>query len=229
MDLFCLGTGDVRANLNISWKRTKWNQLTPRRGCLSRLWAGLLCVKAHGCLDIVNFILSNLISVSKYILRIIRKLTLWFTMTIIKLFNPIFWIILFTTSVLIYTSVSTAIPALFFSCRVRRFRTLNPQNSLGIKVTLLTADCKVLALRDEWGWRRNHRVPNCGHSGHLESGCSQGPFVILTSGRTASTHPPMQYVPDFSHWLVAVRVSTPSPAHLFKFNPCVQNSFISIL
>ena len=68
----------------------------------SALRYGSFVVKAYSCLDIVNFILSNLIRVSKYIIRIILKLTLWFTMTIIKLFNPIFWIILFTMSVLIY-------------------------------------------------------------------------------------------------------------------------------
>lgn len=72
----------------------------------SALRYGSFVVKAYSCLDIVNFILSNLIRVSKYIIRIILKLTLWFTMTIIKLFNPIFRIILSTMSVLIYVYFS---------------------------------------------------------------------------------------------------------------------------
>lgn len=42
----------------------------------SALRYGSFVVKAHSCLDTVNFILSNLISVSKYIVRIILKLTL---------------------------------------------------------------------------------------------------------------------------------------------------------
>lgn len=42
----------------------------------SALRYGSSVMKAYSCLDIVNFLLSNLISVSKYIVRIIRKLTL---------------------------------------------------------------------------------------------------------------------------------------------------------
>lgn len=178
----------------------------------SALRYGSFVVKAYSCLDIVNFILSNLIRVSKYIIRIILKLTLWFTMTIIKLFNSSSesfypqcqsWFIYFSA---VY---SLSNPAKWGdSCLVT-----NPQNFCWYKSDSPHGQlCGPHIHKWKVDEEQSQHQP-CPKIWRMLS-MFQRPFVFI-SGSTPGTHAYTVCL-NFNHWNNTVRISGLSVTHLLS-------------
>lgn len=160
----------------------------------SALRYGSSVMKAYSCLDIVNFLLSNLISVSKYIVRIIRKLTLcsqWLSLSyLIPSSNSFYsqhqsW---FTQGF----PQGLCTPTLNLPAEEVTRLVTNPQNLLDTKVSFLRAPCKVPTHsqmnREEPAITTWHSEL-CQGYGDSWSMFFQRPLVTI-GGPTAGMHPP---------------------------------------